>query len=116
MTTRTMFFSRPKSLSPAEAATALQRRELQLVDVREAGELSRGGVRGSIHIPLGQLSGRLAGLDRDRPVAFICQSGSRSARATRVATKAGFDAANVSGGVAGWQRAGLPLTTPHRAR
>jgi rhodanese-related sulfurtransferase len=110
-----MLFSRSKSLSPAEALAALQRGELQLFDVPEAAEVSRGAVKGATHIPLGQLQGRLAGLQRDRPVAFICQSGARSARATRAATKAGLDAANVTGGVAGWQRAGLPLMTSRRA-
>ena len=107
-----MLFARSRSLTPAEALAALQRGELQLVDVREAAELSRGAVTGATHIPVGELHGRLASLDRDRPVAFLCQSGARSARATRAATKAGFDAANVAGGVAAWQRAGLPLMAP----
>jgi rhodanese-related sulfurtransferase len=111
-----MLFSRSRSLTPAEALAALERRELQLVDVRETTELSGGAVLGAINIPLSQLSGRLAELDRGRPVAFICQSGARSTSATRAAAKAGFDAANVTGGAAGWQRAGLPLTTPRRAR
>jgi len=71
-----MLFSRSKSLSPADALAALQRGELQLVDVREAAELSRGAVKGATHVPLGQLQSWLAGLQRDRPVAFICQSSS----------------------------------------
>jgi rhodanese-related sulfurtransferase len=76
-----MFFSRSKSLTPADALTALTGGELQLVDVREPAELARGGIKGATHIPLGRLQGKLAGLDRGRPVAFICQSGARSARA-----------------------------------
>jgi rhodanese-related sulfurtransferase len=109
-----MLFSRSKSLSPADALAGLTAGQLQLVDVREAAELARGGVKGATHIPLGQLPGRLVELDRDRPVAFMCQSGARSARATRAAAKAGYDAANMRGGVLAWQQAGLPTTARRR--
>jgi rhodanese-related sulfurtransferase len=104
-----MLFSRSKSLTPSDAAAGLARGELQLIDVREPSEVSEARVKGARHIPLGQLSGKLGELDRDRPVAFVCRSGSRSAIATRTASKAGLDAANVKGGVIAWERAVLPL-------
>lgn len=106
-----MLFRRSNSLTADEAASALRRGELQLVDVRAAAELAEARIEGAAHIPLGQLPGRFAELDRTRPVAFICRSGSRSAIATRAAAKAGFDAANVRGGVIAWARAGLPLSS-----
>jgi rhodanese-related sulfurtransferase len=105
-----ILFSRSKSLTPSDAA-ALARGELQLIDVREPSELSETRVKGARHIPLAQLPAKLGELDRDRPVAFVCRSGSRSAIATRSATEAGLDAANVKGGIAAWARAGLPLTS-----
>ena len=104
-----MFFHRSSSLTPNDAAGALSRGDLQLVDVREAAELTEARVEGANHIPLGELSQRLAELDRKRPVAFLCRSGARSAIATRAAAKAGLDAANVKGGMIAWSRAGLPL-------
>jgi rhodanese-related sulfurtransferase len=104
-----MLFRRSNSLTPAEAAAAMRRGDLQLVDVRQPAELTRGRVTGARHIPLSQLSSRLGELDHNRPVAFLCHSGARSALATRKAAKAGLDAANVKGGVMGWSRAGLPL-------
>lgn len=104
-----MLFRRSNSLTPSEAAASLRRGDLQLVDVRARAELAEASVAGATHIPLGELNGRLGELDRDRPVAFLCRSGSRSAMATRTAAKAGLDAANVTGGVLAWQRAGLPL-------
>jgi rhodanese-related sulfurtransferase len=109
-----MLFSRSKSLTPSDAAAALARGELQLIDVRELSEVSEARVKGARHIPLGQLHAKLGELDRDRPVAFLCRSGSRSAIATRTATKAGLDAANVKGGVIAWERAGLPLGARRR--
>ena len=69
-----------------------------------AAVVSRGRATSS-----GQLGERLGELQGGKTVAFVCRSGARSARATLVATKAGLDAVNVSGGVIGWSRAGLPL-------
>ena len=111
-----MLFSRSKSLTPNDAAAALARGELQLIDVREPAELSEARIKGARHIPLGQLPAKLGELDRDRPVAFLCRSGSRSAIATRSATKAGLDAANVKGGITAWTRAGLPLSSDQSRR
>ena len=113
-----MLFSRSKSLTPSDAAAALARGELQLIDVRESSELNEARVEGARHIPLGQLPAKLGDLDRDRPVAFLCRSGSRSAIATRSAMKAGLDAANVRGGITAWARAGLPTSSkqPRRGR
>lgn len=111
-----MLFHRSKSLTPREAADALSRGELQLVDVREKAELAGSRVDGAKHIPLRQLPQRLRELDGDKPAAFLCRSGSRSAMAVRIATSAGLDASNVKGGVIAWSRAGLPLNTGSKRR
>lgn len=106
-----MLFRRPRTITPAEAAEQASRRELVLVDVREPAELRASGrIKGARNVPLGQLPARLGELDAGATVAFVCQSGARSAGAMRIAAKAGYDALNVRGGVAAWQRAGLPLT------
>ena len=104
-----MLFGRSKSVTPSEASDALLRGELQLVDVRDGAELADARVEGATHIPLRQLAARLGELDSARPVAFLCRSGARSALATRVAARAGLDAANVRGGVIAWAHAGLPM-------
>jgi rhodanese-related sulfurtransferase len=101
-------FHRIPAITPDEAARRLAARELELVDVREPRELLDGHVAEVVHIPLGQLAARLGELDRDRPVAFICRSGARSAGAVRTAAAAGYDAVNVKGGMTAWVRAGLP--------
>lgn len=109
-----MLFSRSKSLDPNDAAAAMTRGELQLIDVREPAEVREARAKGAMHIPLGQLTSKLDELDRHRPVAYLCRSGSRSAIPTRTASKAGFDAANVTGGLTAWARAGLPLNSQQR--
>ena len=82
--------------------------QVQLVDVREDTEVAQGRIPGARHIPLGQLGGRLAELDRQQPVIAICRSGNRSAKATELLTAAGFTCDNMAGGMLAWQAAGLP--------
>jgi rhodanese-related sulfurtransferase len=103
-------FSRTRSIQPQEAARLLAAGELTLVDVREPEEVRAEAVDGALHIPFGALSGRLGELGGRGTVAFLCQSGVRSAAAARAAGKAGVDAVNVRGGIVAWARAGLPLT------
>lgn len=111
-----MWLRRSRSLTPRQAAEALDQGHLQVVDVREPREVTEAAVDGTILIPLSQLATRLGELDDQRPVAFLCRSGTRSAAATRMATKAGLDAANIRGGIVGWTRAGLPVAATPRGR
>ena len=100
----------------AEAASGHGAGRLVLVDVREDSERAQGFAPGSLHVPLGQLEQRLGELPTDRPVAFICQSGRRSAMAAAAARRAGLDAHNVSGGMTAWEQQGLNTDTTERTR
>ncbi len=100
-------FMRKHTMDVVEALTSQEAGRLVLVDVREDSERTRGFAPGSRHLPLGQLKERLGELPTDRPVAFICQSGRRSAMAVTAARRAGLDAHNVSGGMTAWTRQGL---------
>src|SRR3954451_14275816 len=80
-------------------------REVQIVDVREPDEFdgALGHLPGAILIPLGNLSGKAAALEKARPIVAVCRSGARSAQATVILGKAGFDkVANLSGGMLRW--------------
>jgi NADPH-dependent 2,4-dienoyl-CoA reductase/sulfur reductase-like enzyme/rhodanese-related sulfurtransferase len=70
-----------------------------LLDVREAIELAVENVPEAVHIPIGQLRGRLAELPRDREIHVICRSGQRAYIATRMLLQNGFKAKTVSGGM-----------------
>jgi adenylyltransferase/sulfurtransferase len=76
--------------------------EIVLLDVRE--RLGADGLlAGAQHLPLSQLSDRLAELPQDRDVVFACWSGSTSAQATRLARAAGFEQAfSLRGGLRAW--------------
>jgi rhodanese-related sulfurtransferase len=80
-----------------------------VVDVREPGEYLAGHVPGAVLIPMGQLPGRMAELDRRAPVYVVCASGNRSATMTDFLRTAGFDAYSVAGGTSGWARSGRPV-------
>lgn len=104
-------FKRNHTMGVADALAGHEGGRLVLVDVREDTERAHGFAPGSRHLPLSELKPRLGELPTDRPVAFVCQSGRRSAMATTAARRAGLDAHSVSGGMTAWQRQGLDMTT-----
>jgi rhodanese-related sulfurtransferase len=80
-----------------------------LLDVREPYEYADGHIAGATLIPLGDLARRIHELPRDRQIVCICRSGNRSGVATRHLSGAGYEAVNLSGGMIGWMRTGLPV-------
>ncbi|HEU5315449.1 MAG TPA: rhodanese-like domain-containing protein [Chloroflexota bacterium] len=96
-------------LAPSEAHARAQRGAL-LVDVREPDEWRSGHAAGARHIPLGQLTRRLAELPEDRELIMVCRSGNRSGMAVGQLRRAGYtQVRNLRGGMVAWQRAGLPI-------
>lgn len=102
-------------LSPAETARRMADENLLLIDVRENYEWDAGRVPASRHIPVENIASEAPSIPKDRPVAFICLGGVRSAMVTRAFRDAGFNAFNVTGGFAEWFGQGLP-TEPEGAR
>ena len=81
-------------------------RDVQVVDVREPDEFNGplGHVPGARLIPLGTLATGTADLKKNKPMVAVCRSGARSAQATLLLAKAGFDkVANLSGGMLRWR-------------
>lgn len=74
-----------------------------LVDVRSEAEYARGGIEGSVNIPIQELAGRIDELgDKDREVVVYCQSGGRSAMAKRLLEANGFTKVYDLGGMGRW--------------
>lgn len=92
-------------------ATGLEERigllgdDLQIVDVRNPGEIEAAPLDGTIEIPLADLRSRLDDLDRNRPIVAVCAGGARSAIAASVLEAAGFD--DVSDVLGGAEALGL---------
>jgi glyoxylase-like metal-dependent hydrolase (beta-lactamase superfamily II)/rhodanese-related sulfurtransferase len=80
--------------------------EVQIVDVREPDEFNGalGHIAGASLVPLGQLEARAGELSKARPIVAVCRSGARSAQATVLLRRAGFDkVANLAGGMLRWR-------------
>jgi rhodanese-related sulfurtransferase len=80
-----------------------------LLDVREPDEWAAGHAPEALHIPMGEIAGRLNDLPADDEVYVVCRSGGRSARVTAFLNANGWDAKNVEGGMQSWQAAGRPM-------
>jgi glyoxylase-like metal-dependent hydrolase (beta-lactamase superfamily II)/rhodanese-related sulfurtransferase len=87
-------------------------RDVQVIDVREPDEFNGplGHVAGAKLIPLGKLSESLASIPKEKPVVAVCRSGARSAQATVLLGKAGYQkVANLSGGMLRWRAQRFPV-------
>jgi len=77
---------------------------LQLVDIRNPGEVEHGVIPGAGSIPVGQLPSRLEELDASAPTVVYCAGGYRSSVAASVLRQAGFsDVSDIIGGYGAWQ-------------
>ncbi|HYN30972.1 MAG TPA: rhodanese-like domain-containing protein [Dermatophilaceae bacterium] len=97
---------RASRLPVAEADAVLARGDVQVVDLRNAGELAGGMVPGAAHIPLAALAQRAEELDPTRPVVVYCAGGWRSSVGASVLRARGFvDVSDILGGFGAWDRA-----------
>jgi hydroxyacylglutathione hydrolase len=77
--------------------------DLQIVDVRNAGEHALGALPDAVHIPVGQLPARLEELDPVRPTVVYCAGGYRSSVAASLLRARGFeDVSDIVGGYGAW--------------
>ncbi len=76
---------------------------LQLVDIRNQGEVALGTIDGALELPVGQLPSRLDELDPTAPTVVFCAGGYRSSVAASVLRQAGFeDVSDILGGYGAW--------------
>lgn len=87
----------------------LQEDRAVLVDVREPYEHEAGHAPGSRHIEMERLGWNAPTLPTDVPIVFCCRLGIRAKLAAHAFRRVGFDAYNMTGGMAEWAAQGLPL-------
>ncbi|MFM2407684.1 MAG: hypothetical protein RL358_426 [Pseudomonadota bacterium] len=93
-------------------AHTMQQQGALLLDVREASEYAEVHAPNVTLIPLGELSARLNEVApfKDKPIAVMCRSGKRSAKAVALLEAEGYSqVSNVSGGMNAWESAGLEV-------
>jgi glyoxylase-like metal-dependent hydrolase (beta-lactamase superfamily II)/rhodanese-related sulfurtransferase len=105
------FFTRAGATEPTETVAVeelprlLADKSAQVLDVREKSERDGGYIPGTLHIPYRLLRVCGAdGLDPERPIVTICESGARAGVAASVLAAAGLDARPVlHGGINDWR-------------
>jgi glyoxylase-like metal-dependent hydrolase (beta-lactamase superfamily II)/rhodanese-related sulfurtransferase len=87
-----------------------RRKDVQILDVREADEWEAGHIPGSVFVPYHDIHA-LPDIDPERPVAVICASGQRAAVGASLVQRFGASEVLhvVDGGVGTWGRAGYPI-------
>ncbi len=95
---------RASRLTPAQLEDVLSDCDVQLLDIRNAGETEAGMLPGAVNIPLAQLARRAEELDPARPTVLYCAGGWRSSVGSSLLRRLGFsDVSDVLGGYAGWE-------------
>ena len=98
---------RVRQASRLTAADFEQRRSdlgnVQLVDVRNPGEVKLGTIEGAVPIPVGALADQATDLDPTLPTVVFCAGGYRSSVAASVLRRDGFeDVSDILGGYGAW--------------
>ncbi len=85
------------------------------VDVRPPDEWQEGHIPGAVLAPRNNLESRFETLVRDheRTIVVYCESGTRSAFATKTLQELGYEnVVNLAGGFSDWKRNGYDFSTP----
>jgi phage shock protein E len=69
-----------------------------ILDVRTPGEFQSGHIKGSVNVPLQNLSSQLSKINKTKPIITCCASGMRSASAKSLLKSAGYTEVHNGGG------------------
>jgi rhodanese-related sulfurtransferase len=99
-------FKKYSHLSPLLAVTKMNDSDTIVIDVREPNEFIESHIEHAINMPLAKLPADLAKIadHKNKPILISCQTGTRSASAGKILTKAGFEQVFViTGGMQAWE-------------
>lgn len=85
-------------LGPAVNYSQLVKEGAMIVDVRTKAEYQQGHIRGSLNIPLNNLSNHYSKLNKEKAIITCCASGMRSAQAKNILKANGFSEVHNGGG------------------
>ena len=99
-------FKKFGAVSPLLAVAKMNDTDTLVIDVRDEPDFIQNHIEHAINTPLGKLPERLAMLaeHKNKPILIACQTGTRSASAGKILTKAGFEQVFViTGGMQAWE-------------
>ncbi|MCC5923217.1 MAG: rhodanese-like domain-containing protein [Crocinitomicaceae bacterium] len=77
-------------LSPYTLKAKIANSEIQVVDVREHYEYELGAIP-SLHLPMAEVSGRIAELEQFSAICLVCKSGKRALAVADLLVSEGVD-------------------------
>ncbi|MGX1927794.1 rhodanese-like domain-containing protein [Flagellimonas sp. 2504JD4-2] len=95
------------TITKSELTAALEKGNIQLLDVRRPGEYDQGHIQGAININVLDSVGfkkGVASMDREKPIYIYCQAGKRSKKASEKLKEMGFQTIyDFSAGYGSWE-------------
>lgn len=105
-----------REISAPELKAAMDRGEVQLIDVREPAEYAREHIPGAALMPLSTFNPADVKPQPGKRLIVHCLSGKRAAQAIEKLAGAGIaEVANFTGGVPAWRQAGYPIAENRKA-
>lgn len=94
-----------KSISVVDLKEKFDKKEkFDLLDVREANEISCAKIDPHIHIPIGSIVAKCEELNKEKELIVMCHTGVRSAQVCQFLEPQGFDVTNLDGGIDAWSQ------------
>ena len=96
-----------KVVSASEFKTLMQKKGIQLIDVRTPQEFANGKIGNATNIDFfgASFKSELTKLDKTKPVLIYCQSGNRSGQAVNMMKSMGFkEVYDLKGGWGAWPK------------
>jgi rhodanese-related sulfurtransferase len=104
---------------PPTDAVKLINNDAVVIDLRSMEAFSNGHIVNAKSVPMDELAGRMAKLDKlkNKPVIAVCDSGITSTKAVNTLRSSGFESVyGLKGGMAAWGQAGLPVVTGKKTK
>jgi rhodanese-related sulfurtransferase len=93
-----------KNVSVNEAEKLIAEEKVEVIDVRTQEEFASGHIPGAKSLPLQEIESRMDELDKEKAYLIVCRSGNRSAQASEMLVKEGFQHIyNMAGGMNEWK-------------
>ena len=97
-------------MTTPELKIKLETEDWNVLDVRSIEEYESGHIEGSLNIYVGTVPQRIKDIPKDKPIAVICKSGTRSGFASSILLKNGItNICNIMGGMTSWKNAGYKM-------
>ncbi|HLT98435.1 MAG TPA: rhodanese-like domain-containing protein [Burkholderiaceae bacterium] len=97
-----------------DAIKLTNNREGVFLDVRSAEHFKAGHIPQSRNVPAADVSNKLGGLPKEKPIVVVCERGRTSVGVVNTLKSNGFqDVYTLQGGLAAWVEAGMPLAKKH---